>query len=111
MLTNDIIYDIILSIKGGAMMIVKIELRKQPEKYLNKTDAKTYTKIKNALEGLKRLDGDIKHLAGSKGMYRLKIPPYRILFTQAWSVENGEDVLTLTIERIGPRGDVYKKGR
>ena len=91
-------------------MEIKVELRKQPEKYLNKCDAKSYNKLIGALDALKRLEGDIKHMRGSKNEYRLKVPPYRILFTQETRIESDEEVLVLSVYRIGPRGDVYKKG-
>ena len=90
-------------------MEVEIRLKKQVEKYMNKCDLKTYTKIKNALEKLKKLDGDIKRMEGSS-LYRLKIPPYRILFSQEYGYnDDNEEIMILTAHRIGPRGDVYKK--
>nr|AGS51622.1 hypothetical protein [uncultured bacterium contig00017] len=49
-------------------------------------------------------EGDIIGLAGRKNEYRLKIPPYRIIF----SYVKGEDIITVT--KIDTRGDVYKKG-
>ena len=85
-------------------MEIKIELGKQASKYLNKCDAKTYTKLNDALDDLKKLDGDIKRLGGYKDTYRMKIPPYRILFTY----EKGSGIIKVI--GIYPRGDAYKKG-
>ena len=45
--------------------------------------------------------GDIKPLQGSKGSYRLRVGDRRVLFSYP------EDDIIL-IEKIGPRGDVYK---
>ena len=78
---------------------MKIEMKKQPEKYLKKTDTVTYKKLINAIEGLKNLEGDIIKLKGSE-KYRLKIYHYRIIF-----IVDNED--TITIEEIGSRGDIY----
>ena len=82
---------------------MEVILKKQAIKYLNKTSGKAYTKLEKALEGLATLQGDIKYMEGSNGEYRLKIPPFRILFTCE------ED--KIIVERIGPRGDAYKKER
>ena len=48
-------------------------------------------------------EGDIKPLKGSKGSYRLRVGGRRIIFSYP---EPGE----VLIEKIGPRGDVYKGG-
>ena len=91
-------------------MEIKVELEKQPVKYLNKCDSKTYNKLMDALEGLKKLDGDIKHLQGTQ-TYRLKVKSYRILFTRdIKDSKSKEKIQVLAVYRIGPRGDVYKKG-
>ena len=79
---------------------MNVELRKQPEKYLRKTDTNTYKKLMNAIDGLRNLEGDIVKLKGTE-KYRLKIYHYRIIF----SYNSGED--TITVEEIGSRGDIY----
>ena len=81
---------------------MKVKLNKQSEKYLDKTSGKTYDKLQKALKGLETLTGDIKALEGVKDTYRLKTPPYRIIFTV-----DGE---TIKVKGIHPRGDAYKKG-
>jgi len=83
---------------------MKVILKKQPEKYMDKCQPKSYEKLQNALLGLVDLEGDIKRLEGRKNEYRLKLPPFRIIFTYI----KGEDFITVT--RISTRGDVYKKG-
>lgn len=59
---------------------MELILSKQAKKYLNKVDTATYAKLDRALEELKELRGDIKHIEGTKNMFRYKIPHYRILF-------------------------------
>lgn len=83
---------------------MRVELKKKAEKYLNKCQKKNYDKINAALIGLEDWDGDIKGLEGRKNEYRLKLPPFRIIFTYV----KGEDVITIT--NIDTRGDAYKKG-
>ncbi|OQB15790.1 MAG: hypothetical protein BWY15_00503 [Firmicutes bacterium ADurb.Bin193] len=78
-----------------------IVYKKQPEKYLKKTDKNTYNKLIKAIEGLTELEGDIIKLQGSD-LYRLKIYHYRIIFAY-----NSNDNI-ITIEEINSRGDVYK---
>ena len=83
---------------------MQVELNKQPEKYLDKCPRNDYEKINNALIALENLQGDIKKLRGSKDEYRVKIPPFRIIFTY----DKKSKVIIVT--KIDTRGDVYKKG-
>lgn len=83
---------------------MQIVLKKQPTKYLNKCSQKTYAKLDKDLSGLEDWEGDIKALQGRKDEYRLKVPPFRIIFTYV----KGDDVITVT--KIDTRGDAYKKG-
>jgi len=80
---------------------MNIVYKKQPEKYLRRTDKNTYSKLIKAIEGLAELEGDIIKLQGSH-LYRLKIYHYRIIFAY-----NSNDNI-ITIEEINSRGDVYK---
>ena len=98
-MTNDIICDIMYTDKDGVTM--EINYKKQPEKYLRKTDRNTYKKIIKAIEGLLTLRGDIIQMHDSE-LYRLKIHHYRIIF--AFDSDNS----IITIEEINSRGDVYK---
>jgi len=81
---------------------MKIYYSKQSRKYLDKCDSKTYGRLKAAIEGLLEGKGDIVKLKGRKDTYRLKKPPYRILFTA--------NEKFIYIENVYPRGDAYKKG-
>ena len=64
-------------------------------------DRKTKLRIKSSIEKIP--DGDIKPLRGSQSLYRLRIGNMRIVFSYP-------DENTVLIERIAPRGNVYKKG-
>ena len=64
-------------------------------------DRNTKQRIKKAIEGIP--NGDIKPLRGSNALYRLRVGNWRIVF----SYPESNRVL---IERIAPRGDVYKGG-
>lgn len=68
-------------------------------KVINGMDRATKQRIKAGIENLPK--GDIKPLQGNKGSYRLRVGDWRILFSYP------EDD-TILIEKIGPRGGVYK---
>ena len=81
-----------------------IEIKKQAQKYLDKMNEPNLSKILEALRGLALWQGDIEKMKGKKNEYRLKVPKYRIMFTY----NKGE--IVISVIRINPRGDVYKKG-
>lgn len=64
-------------------------------------DRKTKQWIKEAVESIP--GGDIKPLRGSSTLYRLRVGNWRIVFSYP-------DSETVLIDRIAPRGDVYKGG-
>ena len=68
-------------------------------KVINSMDKATKQRIKAGIEKIPK--GDIKPLKGSSGTYRLRVGDWRILFSYP-----GDG--TILIEKIGPRGDVYK---
>ena len=68
-------------------------------KVINSMDKATKQRIKAGIEKIP--NGDIKPLKGISGTYRLRVGDWRILFSYP------EDDAIL-IEKIGPRGDVYK---
>ena len=82
---------------------MNVTLSKQAEKYLDKCDAKTYMRLEKAIDDLTRGKGDVARIEGRKNAYRLKKPPYRIIFQPV-----GEN--DFYIEGIYPRGEAYKKG-
>ena len=57
----------------------RVELKKQPRKYLAKVDSITYKKLRKSLKDLEEWKGDIVKLKNSN-YYRLKIPQYRFIF-------------------------------
>jgi len=83
---------------------VNITISKQARKYLLKCDNKTYSRLQAAINGLATFDGDIVKLQGSEDTYRLKKPPYRILFIYTKGSTH------IHVDSIHPRGDAYKKG-
>lgn len=68
-------------------------------KAINGMDRATKQRIKAGIEKIPQ--GDIKPLKGSPGTYRLRVGDWRILFS--YPEEN-----TILVEKIGPRGGVYK---
>jgi len=83
---------------------MRVVLKKQPEKYLEKCVQSDFDKIEKALTDLKDLRGDIIKLKGRENEYRVKIPPFRIIF------KYDKKDKTIVILRIDTRGDAYKKG-
>ena len=77
----------------------KVKLKKQPQKYLSKVDGNTYKKLRKALDGLEKWEGDIVKLKNSD-YYRLKIPHYRFIF----EYDNGINVIS--VEEINTRTNI-----
>ncbi|MBP5719083.1 MAG: type II toxin-antitoxin system RelE/ParE family toxin [Abditibacteriota bacterium] len=80
---------------------MEIRYARAAVKVINALDRPTKQRIKKAVEGLPK--GDIKPLSGSKGLYRLRVGDWRVVFS--YPKENA-----VLIEKIAPRGDVYKGG-
>ena len=78
---------------------MRIEYARAAVKVINSMDRPTKQRIKAGIEKLPQ--GDIKPYKGSPGTYRLRVGDWRILFSYP-----EED--TILIEKIGPRGGVYK---
>ena len=70
---------------------MQIVLKKQAQKYLDSVDSNTRHKLKQALNELAELRGDIVPIKGTKNRYRYKIQHYRILFE--W--EKGTIIITV----------------
>ena len=77
----------------------EVILKKQPIKYLSKVDSITYKKLRKALDDLEVWKGDIIKLR-SGGVYRLKIPQYRFIFTY----DSGINVIS--VEEINTRTNI-----
>ncbi|MDD2480739.1 MAG: type II toxin-antitoxin system RelE/ParE family toxin [Lutispora sp.] len=82
---------------------MKYEIRYESRsiKYLKRLDNDTQLRILKAINGLP--SGDVKKLQGSLEDYRLRVGSYRILFSK------DDNVLTINILDIAPRGGAYKK--
>lgn len=78
---------------------MRVEYARAAVKVINGMDRLTKQRIKAGIEKLPT--GDIKPYKGSPGTYRLRVGDWRILFSYP---EEG----TILIEKIGPRGGVYK---
>ena len=78
---------------------MEIQYSKRSVKAINGMDKPTKQRIKDAIETIP--SGDIKPLKGSYGSYRLRVGDWRIIF----SYPNAQTIL---IEKIAPRGEVYK---
>jgi len=72
---------------------------KQAVKSLERLDASTKQRIKHGIMGIPK--GDIKKLQGHTEIYRLRVGDWRIVFSYP-------DDNTVLIEKISPRGEVYK---
>lgn len=73
---------------------MKIQLEKQPGKYLASVDEATRIKLCRALERLKNLEGNIAKLRGKQNLFRMKIEHYRIIFQYS----GGEIIIVQTID-------------
>ena len=80
---------------------MEIRYAKAAIKVIGSLDRPTKQRIRNAVEQLSK--GDVKPLSGSVRLYRLRVGDWRIVF----SYPDGNTVL---IEKIAPRGEVYKGG-
>ena len=79
--------------------MIHYQYSKQAVKTINGLDRSTKQRIKEAIEKLPQ--GDVRTLKGSNGSFRLRVGDWRILF----SYQNNDTIL---IEKIAPRGEVYK---
>jgi mRNA interferase RelE/StbE len=74
------------------------QARKALKRIPKKQALQILARIEKVAENPSRTDLDIKKLKGRDG-YRLRVGEYRVLYS--------EDGVILSIERIGPRGNVY----
>ncbi len=77
-----------------------INYSKQAIKFLKKQSIDIKRRIVNAIQNLPA--GDVKKFQGTASKYRLRVGDYRVIFDKQGNI--------LYIEKIGNRGDVYKKG-
>lgn len=82
-------------------MIYKVIIEKPAQKFLKRLTKSDKERILKAVSNLP--DGDTKPLQGHKGLFRLRVGDYRIIYT----INNGK--LIICIVDAGNRGDIYKK--
>ena len=82
----------------------RVEWAKQALKSVSRTDLPTRRNILKAIdEFAEENKGDVRRLSGStERTYRLRVGGWRVIFSY---LHDG----SLFIERVGPRGDVYKR--
>ena len=78
---------------------VHVEYSKRAVKTIGGMDRPTKQRIKKAVEGIPQ--GDIVELQGTKGIYRLRVGAWRVIFEYL----STDKVL---VSKIAPRGGVYK---
>ncbi len=79
---------------------MEIRYSKQAVKFIKKLNEPFKTRIKVGI--LKLPDGDIKKMKNYNGAYRLRVGDYRIVY---YLVND----TTILVDRVGLRGQVYKK--
>jgi mRNA interferase RelE/StbE len=80
--------------------IYKIAFSRKALKFFNGQTKDQQKRVAMAISELPQ--GDTKRFKGYKGLYRLRVGEYRIIYT----VQNEE--LIIAVLSIGNRGDVYK---
>jgi len=82
-------------------MTYKISIDKKAQKFILKQQRSKQILIYKAIYNLPF--GDTKPLEGHKGLYRLRVADYRIIYT----IDNAE--LIVCVVDAGNRGDIYKR--
>ena len=80
----------------------RIVLKKSAKKFIDKLPRTEKVRVVSAIEQPPSGE-DIKQLKGHPGMLRLRVGPYRIIFT----VDHGE--LVVCVIDAGPRGQIYDR--
>ncbi|GHV08790.1 hypothetical protein FACS1894217_11800 [Clostridia bacterium] len=79
---------------------MEAEYTKRAAKAIKGMESPTKQRIRTAINNIPK--GDIKPLRGEDGAYRLRVGDWRIVFTYP----NAD---TVKIDKIAPRGQVYKE--
>ena len=82
----------------------RLEWKRSALRTLHRLDKPTRVRIGDAVRQFTETgSGDVKALSGEDAdKYRLRVGGWRVVFTR------DDDVLVITVVRVGPRGDVYK---
>ena len=81
-------------------MSYRVVLEKDAEKYLRRQDKASQTRILKAINLLPD-NGDIKKLAGTAGLFRVRVGKVRVIY----SMDSTEHVIRIIA--IGSRGQIY----
>ncbi len=85
--------------------VYKLVWKKRAEKYLLKMNYRYAYKIRKSMKEIAKgniENMDIKREKGEINKYRFRIGDYRVIY------EKLNTILTITVEKVGSRGDVYK---
>ncbi|WP_302321477.1 type II toxin-antitoxin system RelE/ParE family toxin [Ruthenibacterium lactatiformans] len=82
-------------------MTYRIEIDKPAMKFLAKQPQPQRERLLRSIYALPH-SGDIKPLSGTKGLYRLRVGSFRVIYTVI------DDTLIVQVLAVGNRGDVYK---
>lgn len=86
----------------GTCLMYKIVVKKSAKKFIDRLPMNEKRRVVAAIEQLPNGE-DIKRLKGHDDLLRLRVGPYRIIY----SVDNGQ--LTVYIIDVGNRGEIYKR--
>ena len=83
---------------------MKVGLHHTAEKYIMRLNTADRNRIENAINGLEKEppEGDIRPYEGNKGILRLRVGSFRIIF-------RFEENRTILVSHIEPRGQAYTK--
>ena len=83
---------------------MQVFLHNFARKYIERLDLTNRERIKKALKDLEKEppEGDIRPYEGNPGIWRLRVGSYRVLYKI-------EDVNTILVTHIEPRGQAYTK--
>ena len=86
----------------GACLMYQIIIKKKAKKFIDGLPANERRRVVAAIEQLP--DGeDIKRLKGHDDLFRLRVGPYRVIYT----VNNGQ--LVVCVIDAGNRGQIYNR--
>lgn len=86
----------------GACLMYRFIIKKPAKRFIDGLPVNERRRIVDAIERLPG-SGDIKRLLGHDDLFRLRVGPYRVLYT----VDNGEFVIYVV--DAGSRGQIYNR--
>lgn len=96
---------LLLATQEAPATMYTVKIKKQAERYLKKLPANVQERIRTEIAELaNRPKHPDRKMKGFDSRYRIKEGAIRIIY------EVEDDVLTVTVIKIGPRGDVYNAG-